>query len=310
VLAPSFGRPLTAASFLAFGCPRSDRRGGPAITTTATAGKTEELLQRLAEGVEMLTSSEEWVRYLDVQSRFHRYSFGNVLLISLQFPDATRVAGFRRWLELGRHVQRGQKGIAILAPVVQRLKVEDEVPGEERTIVSAPRAFRVVYVFDVSQTDGAAFPEAPARRLEDDSVAGAYEDLAAYAGRLGFSVEFSNDLPGQVNGDCTSTLHRIRVRAGLSLAQSTKTLAHEIAHAILDDREIDSRERAQVEAESVAYIVCGLLGLDSADYSFGYVAGWGGGDDAVKRVRESGHRIQQTAQQVIAELGLAIEDGP
>ena len=113
------------------------------MTTIATAGKTEELLQRLTEGVETLTSSEDWVRYLDVQSRFHRYSFGNCILIALQFPHATRVAGFRRWLELGRHVQRGQKGIAILAPVVSRLKVEDKETGEERTIISAPRAFRV-----------------------------------------------------------------------------------------------------------------------------------------------------------------------
>jgi hypothetical protein len=277
------------------------------MTTTATAGKTEGLLQRLTEGVETLTSSEEWVRYLDVQSPFHRYSFGNVLLISLQFPDATRVAGFRRWLELGRHVQRGQKGIAILAPVVNRLKVEDEVTGEERTIVSAPRAFRVVYVFYISQTDGDDLPESPARRLEGDTVAGAYEDLAAYAYRLGFSVEVSDELTGQVNGDCTHAVRRIRVRAGLSPAQSTKTLAHEIAHAILHGGDIESRERAELEAESVAYIVCGLLGVDSADYSFGYVAGWGGGDDAIKRIRESGHRIQQTAQQIIGQLGLDLE---
>ncbi len=277
------------------------------MTTTATAGKTEELLQRLTVGVETLTSSEEWVRYLDVQGRFHHYSFGNVLLISLQFPDATRVAGFRKWLELGRHVQRGQKGIAILAPVVHRLKVEDEVTGEERTIVSTPRAFRVVYVFDVSQTEGDDLPESPARRLEGDSVAGAYEDLAAYAGRLGFSVEVSDDLTGQVNGDCTHTLHRIRVRAGLSPAQSTKTLAHEMAHAILHGGDIESRERAELEAESVAYIVCGLLGVDSADYSFGYLAGWGGGEDAIKRIRESGHRIQQTAQQVIGALDIALD---
>lgn len=109
--------PVTAAPCLALLRRRSDRRGGPAITTTATAGGTEELLQRLAEGVETLTTSEQWLRHLDVQSRFHRYSFGNVLLIALQSPEATRVAGLRRWLELGRHVRRGQKGIAILAPV-------------------------------------------------------------------------------------------------------------------------------------------------------------------------------------------------
>jgi hypothetical protein len=121
------------------------------MTATATTTKTDELLQRLTEGVEKLTSSDEWVRYLDVQKRFHRYGFGNVLLIALQCPDATRVGGFRRWLELGRHVQRGQKGIAILAPVLTRLKVEDKETGEERTIASAlsvPRRPRLRHLAD------------------------------------------------------------------------------------------------------------------------------------------------------------------
>src|SRR5438309_8739341 len=105
------------------------------MTATATIGKTDELLQRLTDGVEKLTNSDEWLRYLDVQRRFHRYSFGNCLLIALQSPDATRVAGFHRWLELGRHVRRCEKGIAILAPIVSRLKVEDQATGEEHTII-------------------------------------------------------------------------------------------------------------------------------------------------------------------------------
>src|SRR5437764_5823189 len=134
------------------------------MTATATTSKTDELLQRLTEGVEKLTSSDESIRYLDVQRRFHHYSFGNCLLIALQRPDATHVAGFRRWLELGRHVRKRQKGIAILAPIVGRLKVEDEA-GDVQTIVSAPRAFCVVYVFDISQTDGDELPEIPCHRL-------------------------------------------------------------------------------------------------------------------------------------------------
>ncbi len=120
--------------------------------------------------------------------------------------------------------------------------------------------------------------------------------------RLGFLVEVSDEMPGEVNGDCSHMLRRIRVRAGLSPAQSTKTLAHEIAHAILHGGDIGGREQAELEAESTAYIVCGALGIDSADYSFGYVAGWGGGEDAIHRIRQSGQRIQQTAQQMIGEL--------
>lgn len=108
------------------------------MTATATPSKTDEPLARLTDGVERLTSSDEWLRYLYVQRNFHRYPFGNCILIALQSPDATRVAGFRRWLELGRCVRKGERGIAILAPIVSRLKVEDAVTGEERTVIGAP----------------------------------------------------------------------------------------------------------------------------------------------------------------------------
>lgn len=274
------------------------------MTATATTTKTDELLQRLTEGVEKLTSSDEWIRYLDVQRRFHRYSFGNVLLIALQCPDATRVAGFRRWLELGRHVQRGQKGIAILAPVVHRLKVEDEETGEKRTIVSAPRAFRVVHVFDVSQTDGDELPEIPCHRLEGEGAA--YSELTTYAEGLGFGVEVG-ELPGETNGLCNRLTHTITVREGLAPAQQTKTLAHEIAHAILHGSDFEGpRAQAELEAESVAYIVCAFLELDSAQYSWGYLASWGAAPDAMRR---SGHRIQQAAQAMLNGLGMTAEGG-
>jgi len=272
------------------------------MTATATSTKTDELLQQLTEGVEKLTTSDEWVRYLDVQQRFHHYSFGNVLLIALQRPDATRVAGFHRWLEVGRHVCKGEKGIAILAPIVSRIKVEDKETGEERTIASAPRAFRVVHVFDISQTDGEELPEIPCHRLEGEGAA--YDELTTYAEGLGFRVEVG-ELPGETNGLCDHTTRTITVREGLAPAQQTKTLTHEIAHAMLHGLDFEApRAQKELEAESVAYIVCGSIGVDSGDYSFGYVAGWGGGDDAIKRIRESGHRIQQTAQHILRELSL------
>jgi hypothetical protein len=274
------------------------------MTATATTSKTDELLQRLTEGVEKLTSSDEWVRYLDVQRRFHRYSFGNCLLIALQRPDATRVAGFHRWLELHRHVRRGEKGIAILAPIVRRLKVEDEATGEERTIQSAPRAFRVVHVFDVSQTEGDDLPEIPCSRLEGEGAA--YDELTNYAEGLGFRVEVG-DLPGETNGQCNHTTQTITVQVGLAPAQQTKTLAHEIAHAMLHGPSFGGpRDQAELEAESVAYIVTSTLGVDSAAYSFGYLASWGADSDAIRR---SGHRIQQTAQTMVAALGIE-EMGP
>lgn len=105
---------------------------------TETTSKTDELLRRLTEGVEQLTTSEEWTRYLDTQRKFHHYSFGNCILIALQRPDATRVAGFHRWLEIGWHVRKGEKGIAIQAPIVRHFKVEDADSGEERNHPERP----------------------------------------------------------------------------------------------------------------------------------------------------------------------------
>src|ERR1700724_3514498 len=101
----------------------------------ATRNPSADVLDQLREGVATLTSSEQWTRWLDVQTRFHRYSWGNTLLIALQSPDATQVAGFHTWLRLGRHVRKGEKGIAILAPVVRRLRVEDEETGDKKVIV-------------------------------------------------------------------------------------------------------------------------------------------------------------------------------
>ena len=123
----------------------------------ATQHPTEDVLDQLREGIATLTSSEKWTRWLQAQSRFHHYSFGNTLLILLQRPDATRVAGYRAWLQLRRQVRKGEKGIAILAPIANRIRVEDE-NGEEKVLAGSPRAFRTAHVFDVAQTDGDDLP--------------------------------------------------------------------------------------------------------------------------------------------------------
>lgn len=270
------------------------------MTATATTTKTDELLQRLTEGVEKLTSSEEWVRYLDFATRFRTYSFGNQILLALQAPHATRVAGFRQWLGLGRHVRRGEKGLAILAPIVSRLKVEDEVTGEERTVVSAPRSFRIVHVFDISQTEGDDIPEVPCHRLEGEGAA--YDELTHYAESLGYRVEVG-ELPGETNGLCNYTTLTITVRSGLESRQQSKTLAHEVAHATAHGPGFDGpRDQAELEAESVAYIVMSTLGIDSGSYSFGYLASWGAKPEDIRR---SGHRIQQTVRSIVVALGIA-----
>ena len=178
------------------------------------------LLVQLSEGITALTTSDEWIRHLDVQSRFHHYSFGNVVLIAAQRPGASQVAGFRSWLKLGRNVRKGEKAIWILAPMGVR-KTEEDDSGEARVIVG----FKYVPVFDISQTEGAELPPA-CRKLVGDEPLVHIGRLTGAADSLGYSVQ-STELPDGVNGDCSFELRRIRVERRNTPAQRVKTLAHD-----------------------------------------------------------------------------------
>jgi antirestriction protein ArdC len=259
-----------------------------------------DLLATLADGVARLTTSEAWTAWLDVQRRFHRYSWGNTLLVSCQRPDATRVAGFHAWLRLGRHVRKGEHGIAILGPVVPRLRVVDSETGDEILVAGRPHSFRIAHVFDVSQTEGQELPELPVSRLEGADPEDRYTQLRAVAHSLDFTVE-EDHLAGEVNGDCNHALRRIRVEVANEPRQMVKTLAHELGHAFLHaDRAGLAREQAELEAESVAYIVCAGLDIDSSQYSFGYLAVWaGGGEQARRSIAESAERIQKAARMIL-----------
>jgi antirestriction protein ArdC len=264
----------------------------------ATQHPTEDVLDQLREGIATLTSSEKWTRWLQAQGRFHHYSFGNTLLILLQRPDATRVAGYRAWLQLRRQVRKGEKGIAILAPIANRIRVEDE-NGEQKVLAGPAHAFRTAHVFDVAQTDGDDLPTV-SDRLSGDDPDEVYSQLVAVAHSLGFTVE-EDYLDGSRNGDCNHATKAIRVEVRNEPAQQVKTLAHELSHAILhSDDFTGAREIAELEAESVAYIVCQNVGLDSSAYSFGYVASWiGGGPEAIKAITASGQRIARAARQIL-----------
>lgn len=262
------------------------------------ATQRNELLEQLTTGISDLTDSEQWRRHLDVQGRFHRYSFGNVVLIAAQCPDASRVAGFRAWKKLGRSVRKGEKAIWILAPMVAReAEDSDGESGEHRGTV---RAFRYVAVFDISQTDGEELPGV-CRRLLGDEPAQCFGRLTEVAGSVGYAVDVT-ELPDGVNGDCAFTRRRIRVEGRNSPAQRVKTLVHELAHALLHEG-LGDRALAELEAESTSYVVCRVLGLDSGAYSFGYVASWaGGGDQAVAGIRASCGRIQQAAAVILGSF--------
>ena len=260
-------------------------------------------LQRLRDGVETLKQSDEWIRWLDVQSRFHHYSWGNCVLIAMQRPDAKQVAGFHRWLELGRHVRKGEHGIAILAPMVGK-KSKDADPDDPKVCYG----FKTVFVFDIEQTDGEDLPSI-VHPIEGDAPEGLFDRLTAIAIDRGVSVEPSNDL-GTANGLYSFLSRTISIRDDLSPAQMVKTLVHEIAHALLHDEQaaIGDRRGCELEAESVAYIVTQAIGIDSGSYSFGYIASWakdsGQFEKSAERINRTAHDILSSLEQKAA-LGVA-----
>ncbi|MDQ3954505.1 MAG: ArdC-like ssDNA-binding domain-containing protein [Actinomycetota bacterium] len=256
--------------------------------------------ERLQTAVAELVSGEDWRRMLEVASTFHRYSFHNHMLILCQRPDATLVAGYRKWLELGRHVRKGEKGIAILAPCKYKTKVEDE-DGQEQTIQPI-RGFRVVYVFDVSQTEGEPLEDFDALRprlLDGDAPEGLWDALAAIAHGHGYEVV--RHQRRDENGYCDHDRRIIAVRPDVAPAQAVKTLVHELAHALLHgDGAVRSREVKEVEVESVAFVVCDALGLDTGDYSFSYVAGWTQG--SLELLKDTADRVVSCAKGMLAGL--------
>jgi DNA primase len=271
----------------------------------SAAVSRDDVLARLAEGIRQLTTSVAWTAWLQVQSRFYRYSFGNTLLIGLQRPDASQVAGFHRWKSLGRSVRRGSRGIAILAPMVRRLQARDEDSEDVSIVAAPPTAFRIVYVFDVADTDGRELPTVPCHPLRGEAPATLFERLAAVGESRGFTVVLDAMADSRANGDTGFGDRRIRVRDSLAPAQRVKTLAHELGHALLHEGGATDRALAELEAESVAFVVCDAVGIASDDYSFGYVATWVGGDadGAEAALRASGGRITGAARSVLEQVG-------
>ena len=285
--------------------------------------KVQEITEKLEQGIKELFESEKYKTYLNTMSKFHNYSFNNTMLIAMQKPDATLVAGFKAWQKnFDRHVKKGEKGIRILAPAPYKIKEEQEkldpVTGEimldkngmpitEEVEIKIP-AFRVVPVFDVSQTDGKELPD-----IGVNELSGSVEDYEDFMQAL---TEVSpvpityEDIEGEVKGYFHTTDHRIAIQEGMSQSQTVKTAIHEVAHAKLHDREqnqdIDAvldkdRNTKEVEAESVAYTVCQHFGIDTSDYSFGYIAGWSSDRD-MKELKSSLDTIRKTASELITGI--------
>lgn len=264
-----------------------------------TQDRLQEAHQVLTRAVEELVSGEDWAAMLAVAARFHRYSANNIMLILAQRPQASRVAGYRTWQSLGRQVRKGEKGLAILAPVV--LRRPREYPEEENRRVLA--GFRLAHVFDYSQTDGEPLPDASPVLLAGEAPGTLWAALAAQVAGAGFSLALGDT--GAANG-CTDYLARsVTVSGALEPAQAAKTLAHELAHVRLHDGTeyaTGCRGVAEVEAESVAFLICRAAGLDSAAYTFPYVAHWAGGDS--RAVTATAERVISAARRILTDAGL------
>ena len=294
------------------------------LTSEKPADKLKEITDRLEKGIMELFDSDRYKEYLRVMSKFHNYSFNNTLLIAMQKPDASLVAGFQSWKNnFKRNVVKGEKGIKILAPSPFKIKQEMEKidPATQKPVISADGkpvkeekeitipAFKVVSVFDVSQTEGKELPDIAVDMLTGDVER--FKDVFT-------ALEKTSPVPigfEKIEGNSHGYYHleekRIAIDEGMSELQTIKTAIHEIAHAKLHDidpnapkeEQVDRPDRRtrEVQAESVAYAVCQHYGLDTSDYSFGYVAGWSSGRE-LDELKSSLETIRNTAVEIINSI--------
>lgn len=291
------------------------------------ADQLKEITERLEQGVKDIFTSEMYTKYLLTMSKFHNYSFNNTLLIAMQRPDATLVAGYNAWKnKFNRYVKKGEKGIQIIAPAPvkkreEREKIdkdtgltvlnengEPEIEVVERVI---PR-FRVTTVFDYAQTDGEPLPtlevnELTARVKDYTLLKEAIEQVSPVPIRFG-------EIEGSAKGYYSHMDKEICVRADMGESQTIKTMIHEVAHAMLHDSD-QMKQRGEekdqltkeTEAESIAFTVCSALGIDTSDYSFPYVASWASGKE-LKELKDSMDTIRLTAADFLEKLETAVAE--
>lgn len=280
--------------------------------------KIKELTEKLEAGIKEVFTSDRYREYLSTMNKFHNYSFNNSMLIHMQKPEASYVAGYKTWETLERHVRKGEKGITIFAPCPYKVKkpvevvdpktgqVKRDLQGkpmtEEREITYA--SFKAISIFDISQTEGKPLPELvkelkgeiPDYMILMDSI----KEVAPVP------IKFESWEQSK-KGHYDLANKEIVIKSGMSDLQTVKTAIHETAHSILhkDMDHIKDSATMEVEAESVAFVVCQHLGLDTSDYSFGYLAGWSSGKE-LPELKSSLQTIQKTAHELIEDLDKAI----
>ena len=293
------------------------------------AQQVREITDKLEQGIKELFESERFKEYLRTMSKFYNYSFNNTLLIAMQKPDATLIAGYTSWKRnFDRQVMKGEKGIKILAPAPYKAQEEREKidPATQKPVLDADGkpvtetvevmrpAFKVVSVFDVSQTDGKELPDIMVDQLTGDVER--YEDFWRVLKEISPVPVELEKIEGGAHGYYHLVDKRIAIDEGMSEMQTIKTLIHEIAHAKLHAVDPDAktapedqkdRHTKEVEAESVAYTVCQRYGIETSDYSFGYIAGWSS-DKETKELKSSLETIRSTAAEMIESIDAKLKE--
>ena len=300
------------------------------LTSEKPTEKLKEITDRLEQGIRELFDSKRYKEYLRVMSKFHNYSFNNTLLIAMQKPDASLIAGFNAWKNnFQRNVMKGEKGIKILAPSPFKIKQEMEKidPATQKPVIGADGkpvteekeitipAFKVVSVFDVSQTEGKEIPNLAVDMLTGDVER--FKDVFAALEKTSLVPIGFEKIEGGAHGYYHLEEKRIAIDEGMSELQTLKTAIHEIAHAKLHDIDLNAsvteqtdrpdRRTREVQAESVAYAVCQHYGLDTSDYSFGYVAGWSSGRE-LDELKSSLETIRSAAAEIINSIDGYLKD--
>ena len=302
----------------------------PEPTKKTNQERIKEITDSIETGIRELFESDRFTSYLSTMSRFHRYSVNNQILIHMQRPDATQVAGFNAWKDkFGRHVKKGEKGIQILAPTATMKKIQqtvldpdtkapmlDEdgnVMTEEKTVRTVSNYFKPVTVFDVSQTEGKPLPHLAMPLIGDVAHYEAFVEALRRSSPV--PIEFEN-MAVTTDGYFSADKQRIAIRPGMSQVQTVAAIVHEIGHSKLHDYDrLQAEARAdgdkepvkkdrrteEVEAESVAYAVCQYYGIETSENSFGYIAAWSKGQE-LKELKASLNTITQTVSALITDL--------
>lgn len=295
------------------------------VSAEKKRARAEELHNSLIAQVESLHGSEAWKKYLTYMASFRNYSAHNTMLVYSQMPHATNVAGFRQWQARGRQVRKGEKAIYILGYRTRTITYEEDKDQLKRGVEDTEQGekltrqqvfFPILAVFDESQTDpieGAEPIPQIMNRLEGEDEQGLFSILETWLAGQGWRVE-RRGLRGTLNGFTTfGDSNLVVVSSTLAPAQALKTLIHETAHVLLHKEvgvaEYHARRHvAETEAESVAYAVAGFFGLDTSDYSIGYVAQWSSGDvDMIKRVASN---VQTATGKIIDAISGVEEEAP